>query len=49
MRLLLLLLVTACATVPNESFIAPTVYTYPEERNVLHAVPVVPVDIKKLF
>tara|TARA_B100001248_G_scaffold183281_1_gene139568 strand:- start:4083 stop:4232 length:150 start_codon:yes stop_codon:yes gene_type:complete len=48
MRLLLLLLVTACATIPNESYIAPTVYTYPEERNVLHAVPVVPIIVDVL-
>ena len=45
--LLLLLLVVSCAK-PNYSYIAPTVYTYPEERNMLMAVPVVPVEIKEL-
>jgi len=29
----------------NESFILPTTETFPEERNVLIAIPVVPVDI----
>ena len=29
----------------NESFILPTAETFPEEKNVLIAVPVVPIDI----
>ena len=29
----------------NESFILPTAETFPEEKNVLIAIPVVPVDI----
>ena len=32
----------------NNSFIMEEVYTYPEERHVLQAVPVVPVEIKEL-
>ena len=32
----------------NNSFILEEVYTYPEERHVLQAVPVVPVEIKEL-
>tara|TARA_B100000941_G_scaffold229874_1_gene172265 strand:+ start:358 stop:501 length:144 start_codon:yes stop_codon:yes gene_type:complete len=43
--ILLLLVLTACA---NKTFVMPTAITYPEERNVLMAVPVIPVDIKPL-
>ena len=32
----------------NNSFIMEEIYTYPEERHVLQAVPVVPVEIKEL-
>ena len=42
---LVTVLLVGCAK-PKESFIAPTVYTYPEERNVLVAVPVNPVQIE---
>ena len=43
--ILLLLVLTACA---NKTFVMLTAITYPEERNVLIAVPVIPVDIKQL-
>ena len=33
---------------PNESYVMPTAMTYPEEKNVLVAVPVVPVEIEIL-
>jgi|TARA_R100000008_G_C3536841_1_gene142521 hypothetical protein len=42
---LLLLVLTACA---NKTFVMPTAITYPEERNVLIAVPVTPVEINPL-
>jgi|TARA_Y100000114_G_C11642850_1_gene270166 hypothetical protein len=42
---LLLLVLTACA---NKTFVMPTAITYPEERNVLMAVPVIPVEINPL-
>jgi hypothetical protein len=32
----------------KESFIMETPYTYPEERNVLQAVPVIPVHTERL-
>lgn len=48
MRLILLFLLgftlVGCATV-NHTFVMPEVKTYPEERNVLIAVPVIPVTI----
>jgi len=31
---------------PNDSFVMPVSKTYPEERNVLVAVPVIPVEIE---
>ena len=40
--------VFGCAKKQNERFIAPTIYTYPEERNVATSHPVIPVDEKKL-
>tara|TARA_Y100001973_G_C5160784_1_gene313404 strand:- start:613 stop:753 length:141 start_codon:yes stop_codon:yes gene_type:complete len=43
--ILLLLVLTACA---NKTFVMPTAITYPEERNVLVAVPVIPVEIEDL-
>ena len=43
--ILLLLVLTACA---NKTFVMPTAITYPEERNVLMAVPVIPVEIESL-
>ena len=43
-----LLLVSSCATKPNASFILDKVYTYPEERNVLVAVPIIPVEIENI-
>ena len=44
---LLLLVLCSCTTVKiNESYLMPKPYTYPEERNVLVAVPVLPVDIE---
>tara|TARA_Y100000114_G_C11706462_1_gene301210 strand:+ start:751 stop:891 length:141 start_codon:yes stop_codon:yes gene_type:complete len=43
--ILLLLVLTACA---NKTYVMPTVITYPEERNVLIAVPVIPVEIEEI-
>ena len=43
----LALLLVSCATV-NTTFILPEVETYPEERNVLMAVPVIPVIVDYL-
>ena len=40
-----LILITACART-NQVFILDPVKTYPEERNVLVAVPIIPVEIK---
>ena len=40
-----LILITACART-NQVFILNPVKTYPEERNVLVAVPIIPVEIK---
>lgn len=37
-----------CAKKPNESYIAPTVYTYPEERNVATSHPVIPIEEKSI-
>ena len=37
-----------CAKKPNERFIAPKIYTYPEERNVATSHPVIPVEEEKL-
>jgi hypothetical protein len=51
---ILILLLFGCGginnnvNVNNNSFIMEEVYTYPEERHVLQAVPVVPVEIKEL-
>ena len=39
-----LILITACART-NQVFILDPVKTYPEERNVLVAVPIIPVDL----
>ena len=39
-----LILITACART-NQVFILDPVKTYPEERNVLVAVPIIPVEI----
>jgi len=41
---LFLLLLSACA-VTNKTFVMPVPVTYPEERKVLMAVPVLPVEI----
>ena len=41
-------MVSACAKQPNQTFILQEVYTYPEERNVLIAVPVIPVETELL-
>ena len=49
-----LLLISACAKpdaafkLPNETYILDTAFTYPEERNVLIAVPVIPVETELL-
>ena len=43
--ILLLLVLTACA---NKTYVMPTVITNPEERNVLIAVPVIPVEIEEI-
>jgi hypothetical protein len=43
--ILLLLVLTACA---NKTYVMPTAITYPEERNVLIAVPVIPVEIEEI-
>ena len=46
---LLLLVLCSCTTVKvNESYLMPKPYTYPEERNVLMAVPVIPVIVDYL-
>jgi hypothetical protein len=46
---LLLLVLCSCTTVQvNESYLMPKPYTYPEERNVLMAVPVIPVIVDYL-
>jgi hypothetical protein len=42
--ILLLLLCVTCSTTP-QTFVLDPVITYPEERNVLVAVPVTPVQI----
>ena len=42
----LALLVLLTHPLENETWIMPEVYTYPEERKVLVAVPVQPVDIQ---
>ena len=51
MRLILLFLLgltlVGCATV-NQTYTLPTAYTYPEERNVLVAWPIEPVDTQNL-
>tara|TARA_Y100001970_G_C13495976_1_gene491260 strand:+ start:290 stop:448 length:159 start_codon:yes stop_codon:yes gene_type:complete len=44
---LLLVMLNSCATV-NESYLMPKPYTYPEERNVLMAIPVIPVIVDYL-
>ena len=46
--LAVLLMVSACAKQPNQTFILQEVYTYPEERNVLIAVPIKPVLVEDL-
>ena len=38
-------MLTACA---NKTYVMPTAITYPEERNVLIAVPVIPVEIEEI-
>ena len=43
--ILLLLVLTACA---NKTYVMPSAITYPEERNVLIAVPVIPVEIEEI-
>jgi hypothetical protein len=43
--ILLLLVLTACA---NKTYVMPSAITYPEERNVLIAVPVLPVEIEEI-
>ncbi len=50
---ILILLLFGCAGNPNtntntNTFILKEAYTYPEERNVLEAVPVIPVEIEVL-
>jgi hypothetical protein len=45
---LILILVYSCAKAPNVTYILDEAYTYPEERNVLIAVPVIPVEIKTI-
>ncbi len=44
---LCLVAMVGCAK-PNQSFIMPVPEIFPEERNVLTAVPVIPVDINSL-
>ena len=41
---LCLVVLSSCATT-NQTFVMPTPVTYPEERKVLIAVPVLPVEI----
>lgn len=41
---LCLVVLSSCATT-NQTFVMPTAVTYPEERKVLIAVPVLPVEI----
>ncbi len=41
---LCLVVLSGCATT-NQTFVMPTAITYPEERKVLMAVPVLPVEI----
>jgi len=51
MVLLFFVLVVGCANNKikiNESYQMEKPYTYPEERNVLQAVPVIPVHIERL-
>ncbi len=48
---ILILLLFGCAGNPTpntNTFILEEAYTYPEERNVLEAVPVIPVEIEVL-
>ena len=42
----MLVLLTGCAKAPNVTFLLDPAMTYPEERRVLQAVPVIPVDIE---
>jgi len=52
--LVFLLLISACAKpdaafkLPNKTFVLDPAITYPEERNVLTAVPVIPVEIDSI-
>ena len=45
--ILLALMLVGCASTPT-TFILPEVATFPEERNVLVAVPVIPVEIENI-
>tara|TARA_B100001057_G_scaffold229609_1_gene229947 strand:- start:278 stop:439 length:162 start_codon:yes stop_codon:yes gene_type:complete len=47
--LLCLVLVSCTTSGAGKTFVMPLVETHPEERNVLMAVPVVPVDITDLI
>ena len=44
--IIMLVLLTGCAKAPNVTFLLDPAMTYPEERRVLQAVPVIPVDIE---
>ena len=48
MRTVFLFLVLVSCTTTNHTWVLPTVETFPEERRVLLAVPVVPLDIQDL-
>ena len=48
MRTVFLFLVLVSCTTTNHTWVLPTVETSPEERRVLLAVPVVPVEIQDL-
>ena len=41
----LIVILYGCSTLPNDTFIMKEVKTFPEERNVLIAVPVIQVEI----
>lgn len=44
--IIMLVLLGGCAKAPNVTFLLDPAVTYPEERRVLQAVPVIPVDVE---
>jgi uncharacterized lipoprotein YmbA len=44
--IIMLVLLAGCAKAPNVTFLLDPAVTYPEERRVLQAVPVIPVDVE---